>query len=220
MDKLILGIDMDDTIFGLMQAVIEPYNKKYNDNLALNDFTEYSVKKFIKKECNNIFEEFASDDVMENLQIKDGALDAINFLHKYFRILFLTAGHPYTAKARDKLLTKTFSWYKSGQLVLCKDKKLVRVDALIDDYENNLIGGAYKKILFNAPWNENFNEKEHGITRVMDWEDAIDVLLPIVKCKDEPDKECFDCEQGYSVHGYPSCSNSCMVFQNIKMKRN
>ncbi|MBR4813702.1 MAG: hypothetical protein IKZ69_07320 [Lachnospiraceae bacterium] len=42
---------------------------------------------------------------------------------------------------------------------------------MIDDGIHNLIGGSYRKILFDAPYNRDFDEKALGIVRVKNWQE-------------------------------------------------
>ena len=53
---------------------------------------------------------------------------------------------------------------------------MINVDLLVDDFEGNLIGGSYNKVLLDYPWNRSINDKEHGIVRVYDWNGIYDAI--------------------------------------------
>jgi 5'(3')-deoxyribonucleotidase len=171
-----IGIDLDDTTFNFMPYIIERYNKKYNDNLTIDTFTNYNVRLFIKKECENLFEEFRDDDLFLNATPKDDAVEVITWLNKKDDVIFPTAGHPCTRNARDLLLKRTFSWYKSEQLYMCPDKHLLRIDTLIDDCIDNVIDKHYRAIVFTQPWNKSLNVNNYfGMFRVNNWLDIANI---------------------------------------------
>lgn len=53
---------------------------------------------------------------------------------------------------------------------------MIKGDVLVDDGIHNLIGGDYRKILVDAPYNREFNEKEYGMVRVKIWKEIYDVI--------------------------------------------
>jgi 5'(3')-deoxyribonucleotidase len=169
---MIIGIDMDDSIFDFIPSVLKKYNEAYNDNVQYEDITDYGIAKFLKPECKNIFQEFANDELFLNLEPKENAVEVITDLNKQHDVYFISAGHPYTAKARDQILQKTFDWYKSKQLILCPPKKLMKVDLLIDDCIDNVISGEYESILFTEPWNKEFDAKSWDILKADGWNDV------------------------------------------------
>ena len=53
---------------------------------------------------------------------------------------------------------------------------MIRGDVLIDDGIHNLEGGAYKKIMFTAPHNRNYDAEAHGMIRVDNWEEIVRII--------------------------------------------
>ena len=47
---------------------------------------------------------------------------------------------------------------------------------LIDDGIHNLEGGAYKKILFTAAHNRDYDAEAHGMTRVHGWDEIVGII--------------------------------------------
>lgn len=178
--KGVLAVDIDETLVDdLVATLLVEYNKKYNDNVKFEDITEYNIQKFLKPECKDIFAEFANEELFEKLKPKEGSYVLLNFLNNYYNIYFLTAGDPITMPYRDKWLKKYYdSFYKSRRLVMCKDKFLFNCDILIDDCQENLkwMPSKCMKILFNQPWNTNFNAELNGMFRVNDWTDIWNLL--------------------------------------------
>lgn len=152
-----------------MTAKILPlYNAKYDDSLLYNHINQYEMKQFVKPECKNIFEEFVDGDFYAGLDVAPGAVDVLSELAKKHDIYFVTAGHPYTMKARDEWLERIFSFYRSGSLIMCRMKQLLDLDILVDDYEFNLIGGKYLGLLLDRPWNQDIAPRAFRMKRIFD----------------------------------------------------
>lgn len=166
MIKIRIATDIDECLNDMLAKILPLYNEKYGDDLHYREFTKYNVDAFIKPECNNLFEEFANDDLIASTVPAPDSVDVLSELAKRHDIYFVTAGHPYTAKARDIWLGHHFPFYQSRNLIMCREKQLLDMDVLIDDYEMNLIGGRYKKFLISKPWNKEFATSLFGITRV------------------------------------------------------
>lgn len=149
------------------------YNKKYNDNLKLEDIKEYTIHKFLKPECKNVFEEFATDELFESIEIEQDVIDTLTKLNENHTLVFPTAGHPYTMRARDILLNKHLPFYKTKQLIMTHYKKLLKLDVLIDDCLDNFIDFNGVKLLVNKPWNrDNYNNLV--LDRVYNWNQIAD----------------------------------------------
>lgn len=170
-------VDMDEVLNDLVPTILAKYNEKYNDNIEISDITNYHLHKFLKPECTNIFKEFVDDDLILSLNVKPYAIEVLEQLNKDNQIYFVTAGHPATAKARDKWLQKTFPFYRGNQLVLCRDKHIIKADLMIDDCPNNIIAAQCShKFLLDMPWNRATNLHKYGIklpihtVRCYDWQ--------------------------------------------------
>lgn len=150
-----------------MTAKLIPlYNAKYNDNLKYEDITEYNIRPFIKHECKHLWEEFVDDAFYASLDVSEGAAEVLTELKKENDIYFATAGHPYTMRARDTWLERFFPFYRSGSLISIREKQLLKVDMLIDDFEENLIGGSYYGVLVNKPWNKEVPTRLYRMQRI------------------------------------------------------
>ena len=156
----------------MLQEILPLYNDKYADTLQEEFIYQYDLSPIVSASCKNIFSEFADYNLIMSAEVADGAIDALTYLSKYHDIYFVTAGHPDTAAARDDWLSMHFGFYRSSHLIICREKQLINADVMIDDYENNLIGGAYKKLLMNKPWNQHVATNLYGIERIFGWNEV------------------------------------------------
>lgn len=109
MKNQILHLDIDSVVFPLMESIIPKYNEVYNDNLTHDDFLNYDVRDTIKPECKHLFQEFLTPEIYEEAVPYDGAIECIDYLHKYYQLYFLSASHPNQQEYRDKWLEKYFN---------------------------------------------------------------------------------------------------------------
>lgn len=150
---IIVGVDLDDTVYPFVAPLLEKYNKAYQDNLTTEDITNYKISQFLKPECHNIFKEFANKEFFKCITFDPKVVKALTELNEEYTLYFVTAGAPITVRDRDKMLARNLDWYTSSQLVICRDKSLLKLDYLIDDCYANCYKGDYMGIMVKQPWN-------------------------------------------------------------------
>ena len=77
-------------------------------------------------------------------------------------------------------MIELFPFLSSEQIICEKNKQSVKGDILIDDGVHNLLGGSYRKFLFNQPNNLLFDEREHDIIRVYSWKEIYERISSFV----------------------------------------
>lgn len=176
-----IGVDLDETINDMTAQIIPLYNAKYNDNIKYEDITEYDMRPFLKPECKHIWEEFVNDEFYAGLNVAPHAVDVLTELNKKHEIFFVTAGHPYTLRARDNWLERHFPFYKSSNLIVCREKQMLKLDFMIDDYENNLIEGSAYGLLIDKPWNRKATTRIYRIKRIFGLEEVPKIIRDFEK---------------------------------------
>lgn len=171
--RKIIAVDLDETIQDMVYQVIQAYNRTYRQNLNYYKIEQYDISPYIVSECKHIWQEFATEELMRNLHVEPTAVETLTKLNELHDIYFVTAGHPNTMRVRDLWLASHFDWYKSKMLICCRNKQLLKVDVMVDDYEMNLVGGEYQKFLMTRPWNKAFDAEAHGITRIYTMSDVL-----------------------------------------------
>lgn len=183
MIQIKIATDIDEVLNNMLSKILPLYNAKYADTLQERFIYQYDLSPIVSASCKNIFSEFADYDLIMSTDVADGAIDVLTYLSKYHDIYFVTAGHPYTIAARDDWLSMHFPFYRSSHLVMCREKQLLNCDVLIDDYENNLIGGNYEKLLMTKPWNKHVATNLYGIKRIFGWNEVPALIDKIDRCE-------------------------------------
>lgn len=159
-----IGIDLDETFWGLVEPMLDSYNEwrvdcgKPESQLKFRELTDYGLSN-LKCSTHNFFHWFANE-YMFKYKVKPypGAVPVINLLRNNgHEVYFITAGGSKTIPWRFDVLSKYFDWIEERHLIKCQDKHLVSIDVLIDDYPDNFINSdAAINIMKNQPWNKTF----------------------------------------------------------------
>ena len=165
--KMIIGIDLDNTVIKTIEAWIEQFHPEI-DIEQINRWEFYKDKKFklskykFMKELENLN--------YKRIELMDGFyLMLLELLKNQHSIVFITDKTP-------KMMEWTLKWLKRNKLdyipILNTSEKLKeRFDVLIDD--NPSIAHDDRVITFSQPWNKDIVKKE----RLNSWDDIINILF-------------------------------------------
>ena len=174
--------DIDEVANNLIQKILIEYNKKYNDNLTIEDITSWYIQDFLKPECKNIFAEFCTNEFLASLNAQPKAKEIIEKLMETSDFYFVTSTYPDHVKAKDEWLKCIFSGYDSSMLITSRDKRLIHGDVLIDDCLDNFVFEHSKNapvkynIIFDKPWNRDVREDGTKTFRVHGWEEIYKLI--------------------------------------------
>lgn len=180
---MIIGIDIDNVLNNLCEAVLSVYNEDAADNLKVEDIKTYYIENFVKPEFKENFKSyFLSRKVWKRIElIKDCQKYVARLFREGHTIIFITSTEPENLKKKANWLKRNFPYLDIRKSLFSCPKKqyMAGIDILIDDYEKNLIDGKYHKILFSYPWNTNFNNSEYEIYRAKNWEEIYTIISKI-----------------------------------------
>ena len=173
-----IGIDYDSTLFNTIDVWIDLYNKKYNDKLTINDFKFWDIHKSLPKEKSNKFYSILdNNELWENIKPLNNAVEVVKDLNEEYEVYIITATHHNHIKIKSEILLKYFPFIEYKQIISCYYKQLINVDIMIDDNLDNLIGGKYRKILIDYPWNRDIDDYDRGIERFKNWKEIRGELI-------------------------------------------
>lgn len=204
--KISIGIDIDDTIFTCVSTMLDYINERIGTNLKIEDMKTYWLEDYVPEPFKWIVENGFHDKAFwKAIQPIVKAGESIVRLREMgFNVYFVTASLPENLRKKINYLgryltsiekeifqtgwkykdeKKPFVWneeYMRNHTINIRNKKLLKLDFLIDDNISNLRGGDYYGICLKYPWNA-----PHILLRrvsfVEDWTEAMITIAAILK---------------------------------------
>ena len=216
-----IAIDVDNVLVDTTQCVIDYINKHLpNLNLTIEDIKSYYIENALPEEYRWIVPiVFEQSEMWRNVKLIDGAAEAIEKLYNDgCEIYFATATTEHNFKKKVGFLTRSFPFFPDGYVkkhsISIKEKQLLGVDYLIDDCSSHFTGDhTYKSILFDYPWNRDFNglDIKKSVWRCYDWKE----IYYTINCL-EGNVNWFEDGAILSNEIYPNCKRKVKV--NVRKK--
>jgi 5'(3')-deoxyribonucleotidase len=175
-----IGVDIDNVICTTSEAVIEYLNERLPITLSLDDINEYWMEKSIPEQYRwAVGLAFHDSAMWKKVKMIEGAAKGIKTLYKNGNeIFFVTSTTPDNLKKKIKFLKRNLPFlsgnYINDHIITIKQKTLLNLDIMIDDYLDNLIGErSYYSICLAYPWNIKIISEEPNFIRVKNWRDVI-----------------------------------------------
>ena len=173
---------MDDVLENLSVAWVDYLNRKYGTDVNAEDITDWSVDKFFPSlSKRQVYGALIDEALWKTVRPMNKAQETLQALiHDGHEIYVVTNSHyrALTAKMEDVLFT-FFPFLSWDQVIITKNKQMIRGDVLIDDGIHNLVGGDYIKVLMDRPHNRAFDAEAAGMYRVSGWEEIYELLTRI-----------------------------------------
>lgn len=177
-----IGVDIDNVVYSTTQAVLDVHYENTGERLYLSDIKTYGIEDYVSEEYKKDFLKiFLDKRVWERVQPLPNCVETIKQIYDMgHEIYFVTATEAANVYKKFKLLCRTFPFIDMRKcLITTQCKQMIKLDVLIDDCIDNLIGGGYYGILFKYPWNEDYfrypwgNEYETLIRQVNGWAEVL-----------------------------------------------
>lgn len=148
------AFDVDEVLAQIMPEWLSRYNRDYQDNLQVDQITDWDITKFTKP-GSHIYRYLDDPDFYDSIAPGPATakiLTAIRGLgHRAILVTSATPGsmgQKYKWAMRHGLIQSTKDYVETG------DKSLICADVLLDDYPGNLINFKGRGVLFDQPWNQ------------------------------------------------------------------
>jgi len=172
---MIILIDMDDTIEQLSLGWINYLNDRYGTHTAFEDHNHWNMSlAFPTLTREQVYAALDDEALWSYVKPIPGAPETLKRLTDEGHKIYIVTASGYTriAAKMDQVLFRYFPFIGWEQVIITQNKHLIAGDVLIDDGVHNLQGGNYRKILFHARYNADFDEKSVGAVRVYNWDEA------------------------------------------------
>lgn len=183
-----LLLDLDDvlnTFNSDKTGWIKLYNDKYGDKhiekygtlLQTDHIIDWDLHKFTLPNVN-VFDEFIyTNNFFRGVGVQPYAQEVTREMSKYFDIYVVSASHFSTVPDKAEWLLEHFPHIPIKHFIPCYNKYMIRGDILVDDKFDNLINFDGERVLFNRPWNKQYQNdellKSHSIEVMNDWTDNV-----------------------------------------------
>ena len=174
---MVICVDFDDVINDLLGAWIVWLNTKYNYTITVEDVVYWDMTKVYKGLTKEqIFEPLMTENFWGTVGIKEGAVETLKRLQADGHEIYIcTRTHPSVLGYKyNKLVVPYLPFIDERHIILAYKKQMIKCDILIDDNSNYLVGGEYKGILFDMPYNRGVSIG--GVVRVRDWNEIYDAV--------------------------------------------
>lgn len=166
--------DVDEVVADLNAEWLRRYNAKYGDSLTPEDITDWDLSNVVKPECGRkIFNFLRMPNLYRHVEPIPGAKEGVETLRRDgYRVVFVTSCVVGSMDQKVRwLLGHGFinGVHSPRDLVITKDKAMVRGDILIDDGLHNVQAYPGPTILMDRPYNRNVNHP----MRAKDWNDVV-----------------------------------------------
>ena len=175
---------MDDVIENLSVTWIDYLNNKYGTEVDREIVRDWDMAAaFPELTREQIYSPLCDPELWKAVPPKEGAAKYMSMLLEDGHEIYIVTTSDYrTIKTKtEEVLFKYFPFIDWNHVIITSSKQMIRGDVLIDDGIHNLIDGEYEKILFDAPYNRNFNAEAHGIVRVSNWEEIYELITSLSK---------------------------------------
>ena len=181
---MIICFDIDNILNDLAPKTISLYNSRTGKNINISDITSYNFFDCLPKEdAEKIISLFKEKVLWDSLKPLQGSQNALKQLIKNGHQIYLaTATNPINFEWKVDWLKRYFPFIHSDNVIRIMDKNLLRVDVLIDDCLDNLIGSFTERITLDYPWNQDISKDfAYDIKRAYSWSDIINIINDIDK---------------------------------------
>lgn len=210
MKRLTVLVDMDDTIEDLLGAWVAALNEKHGLSVDKENVTDWDVARFFPTLTKpQVFAPLYSEDFWRTVKPIDGAADALQQLIDDGHTLYVVTSsfHENLSVKMTDVLFRYFPFFKWDDVIITSHKQLVKGDVLVDDGVHNLEDGEYFKVLMDAPHNRSYDAESAGMHRVMDWEQAYDIITQYAILSDLNGEEEVNSQMNVILYstGCPRC---------------
>lgn len=173
MKSLKILVDIDGVMNNFTEVWAQRLDELYGTGIAYEDIKEWDMMEtYTMLTREQLYAPILCDDFYGRLKPVSGAARFLKRLIDDGHEIFIVTHTDYQVvpvKMREFLFIN-YPFITWDDVILTAHKQMIRGDVLIDDGMCNLIGGDYVKLLYDAPYNRNFDAAKNGMTRVYDWE--------------------------------------------------
>ena len=171
-NKPVVLCDIDDVMWDFIPHMVAWYNRLSSEKIKVEDFKDWDVSKVVPKSRLDIFWSIPTwQTFWDEIEPRFGASEHTRMLTEDYQLYFVTATKLGICDHKINKFLKLFGWIEPNQIIICRDKSMIRGDLLIDDAYHQLKDFPGKKILVTKSCNKTIDTQNSDILRGYDWSD-------------------------------------------------
>ena len=179
-----LCFDVDNVLCNTTECVLDYINKWLaGTDLKIEDLKSYWIEDALPERYKWVVPlAFQQSEMWKNVKMIDGAASVIEKLYEEDNeIYFATATTAENFRKKLSFLERNLPFFPKGYIkqnsISIKNKSLLRVDVLVDDYLENLLGKdrTYLSICLDYPWNQTENDVPNFV-RAKNWKEIYNII--------------------------------------------
>lgn len=151
-------VDLDDTLTYMVEYLLEVYNSEYQDNLKIEQITEWDLSKVVKPECGEAVVNYFKRPgwFLNPAPRKDAQKYLKKLVGKGHDIVIASAyaNSPESCPDKYAYVRKHFPFIEKNSIFFLNKKDKLVGDVIIDDGWHNVRNFYGRKIIFDKPWNK------------------------------------------------------------------
>jgi 5'(3')-deoxyribonucleotidase len=167
---------MDDTLTYFVKPLVEWHNKKYGFNIDPETVTDWNLELFFPDlTLYEIFEPMWHEEFWKTVKPRDNSNYWLKKLIDDGHDVYVCTNTHYKVATMkmETVLFKYFPYLTNKNLIIMKNKQMIRCDYLIDDGAHNIVG-PYKGLLMDMPHNRKFEHE--GIIRIHNFKEVYEII--------------------------------------------
>lgn len=172
-------VDADGVLENLTYELPALLNEKYGFDVKFEDIRGWGfADSFLELTQEQIASAELEELLYDRIRPILGAPEYLKRLMDDGHNVYVLTNTPYEAVSlkMKKVMERFFPFLPWSNYIITSNKQMIRGDFLIDDGIHNLVGGDYKKLLFDAPCNWDYDAEANGMIRVFSWEDIYRII--------------------------------------------
>lgn len=189
---MIIVCDIDNCLNNLGERMLEVYNARSGKNIQMQDITSYNFAECLpKSDADGICSLFKEKELWDSLKPLSGARETLKkLIQQGHRIYLATATDPVNFEWKCSWIKTFYPFIPVDHIIRIMDKSLLRVDVMIDDHMDNLIGNVCERICLDYPYNRSSSKDyAYSIYRVYNWSEVATAIENIERKNKEWERQ-------------------------------
>jgi len=170
-----LAIDIDDVLADSMSRILFLYNNEFGTSIKKSDLDGKTIYDILPPEHIPVIKRYQNEKgFFTEVDLIEDSKEVVNKLSEKYNIYIVSSAleFPNSLPDRFNFIMRHFPFVSWRNIIFCGDKRMIKIDMIIDDMIENLSGLNEKGFLFTAYHNLNI----YHPNRIDSWSTVSDLI--------------------------------------------